>query len=101
MVGISAALLQGVELSAGDIDILVARRTDVDCIAAALSRFRYLHPPAWLPDARQYFAHYQSEQIGVSVSTVERPADAAALDTGARGTARTRLCTAASRRPDR
>ncbi|MEU4782428.1 hypothetical protein [Micromonospora sp. NPDC023633] len=80
LVGTSAALLQGVELPAGDIDILVARRTDVDSIAAALSRFPCLHPPVWLPDARQYFAHHQVEQIDVGASTVERPADTDALE---------------------
>ncbi|MGK5740165.1 hypothetical protein [Micromonospora sp. URMC 103] len=75
LVGTSAALLQGVELPAGDIDILVARRADVDSIAAALSRFPCLHPPVWLRDARQYFADYRVDDIGVGASTVERPAD--------------------------
>ncbi|WP_046568454.1 hypothetical protein [Micromonospora sp. HK10] len=80
LVGTSAALLQGVELPAGDIDILVSRRDDVDSIAAALSRFPCLRPPVWLPDARQYFAHHQVDGIGVEASTVERPADTDALE---------------------
>ncbi|MEV4562144.1 hypothetical protein AB0K12_00080 [Nonomuraea sp. NPDC049419] len=46
--GTSAALLKGVQLPAGDIDVLVARRADVDTFAAALSPFPY--PAAWLPE---------------------------------------------------
>ncbi len=80
LVGTSAALLQGVELHAGDVDILVARRDDVDGIAAALSRFPCLRPPVWLPGARQYVAHYQVDDIGVEASTVEWPADTDALE---------------------
>jgi hypothetical protein len=85
LVGTSAALLQGVELHAGDVDILVRRRADVDSIAAALSRFPCLRPPVWLPDARQYFAHYQVDDIGVEASTVERPADTDALECVGKG----------------
>ena len=80
LVGTSAALLQGVQIHAGDVVILVARREDVDSIATALSRFPCLNPPVWLPDARQYFAHYQVDQIEVSASTVERPAVTDALE---------------------
>ncbi|MER7332773.1 MULTISPECIES: hypothetical protein [unclassified Micromonospora] len=80
LVGTSAALLQGVELQASDVDILVARRDDVDTIAAALSRFPCLDPPVWLPHAGQYFAHYEVDQIDVGVSTVERQADTDVLE---------------------
>jgi hypothetical protein len=75
LVGTGAALAQGVQLPTGDIDILVARRGEVDRFAAALSGFPCLVPPAWLPDARQYFARFRVEQIDVEISTVERPAD--------------------------
>lgn len=75
LVGTAAALAQGVQLPTGDVDILVARRDDVDRFAAALSTFPCLEPPAWLPHARQYFTHFEVEQIDVGSSTVEVPAD--------------------------
>jgi hypothetical protein len=75
LVGTSGALAQGVQLPAGDVDILVARRGDVDRFATALSGFPCLVPPVWLPDARQYFARFRVEQIVVEISPVERPAD--------------------------
>lgn len=75
LVGTGAALAQGVQLPTGDIDILVARRSEVDTFAAALSGFACLEPPAWLPDARQYFTHFQVNEIGVEASTVEVPTD--------------------------
>jgi hypothetical protein len=73
LVGTSAALLQGVPVDAGDIDILVARRIEVDTIAAALSPFTCRTAPEWLPDARQYFARYLVDDIDVEISTVEWP----------------------------
>lgn len=39
LVGTAAALLQGVELPTGDVDILVKRREDVDAFAASLVGF--------------------------------------------------------------
>jgi hypothetical protein len=75
LVGTSAALAQGVQLPAGDIDILVARRDDVDRFATALSGFPCRTSPVWLADGRQYFAKFQVDQIDVEISTVEWPAD--------------------------
>lgn len=75
LVGTGAALAQGVQLPAGDIDILVAQRADVDKFAAALSGFRCLEPPAWLPEARQYFTHFEVEEIEAGASTVEVPTE--------------------------
>jgi hypothetical protein len=72
LVGTGAALAQGVQLPVGDVDILVARRADVDRVAAALAGFRCLDSPAWLPEARQYYAQFEVEEIGVGFSTVER-----------------------------
>ncbi|MEV4060289.1 hypothetical protein [Nonomuraea dietziae] len=57
--GTSAALLQGVHLPAGDIDLLAARREDVDTVAAALSAFPCLYAASWLPETSQYFARYE------------------------------------------
>jgi hypothetical protein len=73
LVGTSAALAQGVELPTGDIDVLAARRSEVDRLAAALAGFPCLEPPAWLPNARQYFARFQVSGIEVEISTVEAP----------------------------
>lgn len=80
LVGTGAALVQGVQLPTGDIDILVARRADVDTFAAGLSGFRCLDPPAWLPGARQYFTHFELDEIKVGASTVEVPTDSDAIE---------------------
>jgi hypothetical protein len=76
LVGTGAALAQGVDVAAGDIDILVARRAEVDGFAAALSEFRCLKAPVWLPDARQYFTRFEVDGVEVEASTVEQPMDA-------------------------
>jgi hypothetical protein len=75
LVGTGAALAQGVPLLAGDVDILVARRDDVDRFATALAGFPCLVSPVWLADARQYFARFQVDQIDVEFSTLELPAE--------------------------
>jgi len=85
LVGTGAALAQGVPLPTGDIDILVTRRTEVDHFAAALSGFRCLDPPAWLPAARQYFTHFVVDEIKVGASTVEVPTDSDAVECVGRG----------------
>jgi len=85
LVGTGAALAQGVHLPTGDIDVLVTRRAEVDRFAAALSRFRCLDPPAWLPAARQYFTHFMIDEIKVGASTVEVPTDSDAIECIGRG----------------
>jgi hypothetical protein len=80
LVGTGAALAQGVRLPTGDIDILVKRRADVDRFATALSGFPVLDPPAWLPDAGQYFTHVKFDEIKVGASTVEVPTDSDAIE---------------------
>jgi hypothetical protein len=85
LVGTGAALAQEVRLPTGDIDILVARRDEVDRFADALSEFSCLEPPAWLPDSRQYFAHFKVDQIDVGASTVERPMDTDTFECIGRG----------------
>jgi hypothetical protein len=74
-----------VALSAGDIDLLVARREDVDAFAAALSRFSCLYAPSWLPDARQDFAGYDVNGAAVEISTVEAQAESDGLECIGRG----------------
>lgn len=75
LVGTGAALAQGVRLPTGDIDILVARRSDVDVCAAALAGFPCLTAPVWLAGPGQYYARFAIEGIDVGFSTVERPVD--------------------------
>jgi hypothetical protein len=74
LVGTAAAVAQGVQLEAADIDLLLARREDLDRFAGALSSFPCLVPPGWLPEAGQYFARFLVEETEVELSTVERPA---------------------------
>jgi hypothetical protein len=85
LVGTGAALAQGVQLPTGDVDVLVARRDDVDEFAAALSAFPCLTSPIWLPDAQQYFARFEIEEIDVGFSTVERPIESDAFECVGRG----------------
>ncbi|TDD06132.1 hypothetical protein E1292_15755 [Nonomuraea deserti] len=75
VVGTSAALLQGVHLPVGDIDLLATRREDVNTFAAALSSFPCLHAASWLPEASQYFANYEVNGVAVGMSTVEKQVD--------------------------
>jgi hypothetical protein len=75
LVGTGAACLQGVDLPVGDIDLLVARRSDVDAIAAALSHLPCPAPPQWIEVTRQYFACYEIDGVGFSFSTLEQPTD--------------------------
>ncbi|MEV0202693.1 hypothetical protein [Nonomuraea sp. NPDC050691] len=70
--GTSAALLQGVTLPAGDIDILLASREDVDTFAAALSAFPCLYTASWLSETSQYFTKFEVNGVRVEFSTVER-----------------------------
>ncbi|MGH3117548.1 MAG: hypothetical protein ACRDP3_08995 [Streptomyces sp.] len=85
LVGTGAALAQGVRLPVGDVDVLVPRRGDVDTIAAALSGFRCLDSPAWLSEARQYFARFEVDEIQVEISTIEWPADTDTFECVGRG----------------
>src|SRR5690606_4446423 len=83
--GTSAALLQGVQLPVGDIDILMSRREDVDEAAAALSSFPCLYATSWLPESAQYFTRYEVGGVQVEFSTVERETDFGELECIGRG----------------
>jgi hypothetical protein len=85
LVGTGAALLHGVQLPTGDIDILVKERKDVDAFGSTLSCFKCLFPPTWLPEARQYYANYEVNGIEVEISTVEVETDSDVLETIGRG----------------
>ncbi len=73
LVGTAAAVIQGVQLPAGDVDILVAQRGDVERFAAALHEWPCPAPPAWLAEARQYFTRFDVDGVDVEISTVEWP----------------------------
>jgi hypothetical protein len=71
LVGTSAALLQGVPLPTGDIDILVKERAHVDAFGTTLASYKCLFAPAWIPHGGQYYAEYEVNGVGVGISTVE------------------------------
>lgn len=71
LVGTAAALVQGVDLPVGDVDVLVADRAGVDAIAAALAGAPCSDPPVWIPQSHQYFTRFQLHGGTVEFSTVE------------------------------
>jgi hypothetical protein len=85
LVGTGAALLHGVELPAGDVDVVVKNREDVDVFGAALSPFGCLSPPTWLQVTRQYYANYEVNGVEVGFSTVEIESEADTIETFGRG----------------
>ncbi|GIG65202.1 hypothetical protein [Phytomonospora endophytica] len=85
LVGTAAALLQGVVLPAGDIDVLFAAREGVDAFAAAFADREARQPPVWLPEAGQYFAEFVLDGVRVSASTVEHPDGSVFLESGGKG----------------
>ena len=85
LVGTGAALLQNVPLPTGDIDILMKERESVDAFGSALSSFKCLFLPAWMPDDRQYYADYEVNGVGVGISTVEVETESDGLECVGRG----------------
>lgn len=78
LVGTSAALLRGVQLTAGDIDLLFREREAVTRLHDELSKSpatECLKGPVWMPDAKQYFARYLVDGVMVELSTVEVEVD--------------------------
>ena len=73
--GTAAALLQGVEVPARDIDILCRDRAAVDRFAAALAPYPALQEPVWLAGDRQYFCNFDMDGVEVGASTVEIDSD--------------------------
>ncbi len=85
LVGTAAALLQGVNLPAGDVDILVKTRPEVDAFAASCADLPCLTPPTYLAQARQYYAAYDFHGVEVGISTVEGEADSDGIECLGRG----------------
>ncbi len=79
--GTGAALLYGVVMPAGDIDILVKERRGVDVFSKGLKRFECLMAPTFLEDMRQYYAEHRIDSVEVDVSTVEIETDADWIET--------------------
>ena len=74
LVGTAAARVQGVDLPAGDIDVLLADRAGVDAFASTLAGFACHTTPVWMAAARQYFARFDLHGVPVELSTFEWPA---------------------------
>jgi hypothetical protein len=80
VVGTAAAMLRGVPLPVGDLDILLKERRGVDLFAQVLSDFPCITPPTYLADARQYFANYDVDGVTAELSTVEWASDSDAVE---------------------
>jgi hypothetical protein len=85
LVGTGAALLQGVPLPTGDVDILVKERESVDAFGSALASFKCLFAPAWIPHGRQYYAEYEVNGVRVGFSTVEVETESDGIECLGRG----------------
>ncbi|MFR9727329.1 hypothetical protein ACL02R_28805 [Streptomyces sp. MS19] len=72
LVGTAAASVQGVDLPVGDVDVLFARRRDIDAAAEALGHLPCVSPPRGIAVSRQYYACCTVDGIGFGVSTMER-----------------------------
>jgi hypothetical protein len=81
LIGTAAAVLRGVPMQAADIDLLMRDRADVDRFSSALAAFPCLSPPAFLAEAKQYYAAYQVQGATIEASTVEWPTDSACIET--------------------
>ncbi|MBS1184248.1 MAG: hypothetical protein H6Q99_4128 [Proteobacteria bacterium] len=80
LVGTAADLLRGVPLQPGDVDFLVSGRADVDAFARALTAFRSLTPPTWMPCGAQYYAAFEVDGVQVDASTVESPSESGFIE---------------------
>jgi hypothetical protein len=78
--GTAAALVRGVTLPVGDLDILLKERHGVDLLGAVVSDFPSITPPTYLADARQYFANYDVHGVKTELSTVEWETDSDAVE---------------------
>lgn len=85
LVGTAAALVQGVGLPVGDIDLLFRERSGVDAFARALAGCPPVEPLAYLDDARQYFGSWDVGGAEVELSTVEWETDSDAAECIGRG----------------
>jgi len=76
LVGTASCVLRGIDMPAGDIDVLFADRETIDAWVTALSAtMTVVDAPAWFGDAQQYLARLVTEGVTVELSTVEIEAD--------------------------
>ena len=71
MVGTAAALMYGVSLPAGDVDILLRDRAGVDAFGESLFSFECLTAPQYLEGSEQYFCSFLVSDVEIECSTVE------------------------------
>jgi hypothetical protein len=71
LVGTAAALIRGVQIPCGDVDLLFKERSGVDAFASALSDFPCITPAIYLEQARQYFTEIDVQGVEIELSTVE------------------------------
>ncbi len=83
LVGTAAAVLHGVELPVGDIDILVRERAVVERFAEGLSAYSVLTPLSELEF--QYFFECEIGEVAYEVSTVEVETDSLYRETVGEG----------------
>jgi hypothetical protein len=79
--GTGAAILHGVKLPAGDMDICVKERRGVDLFSEGLRRFECLMAPTYLENMRQYYTEFKVNGVEVGISTVEIETDADWIET--------------------
>jgi len=76
LVGTASSVLRGIDIPAGDIDLLFRDRAGVDAWFAALSaELEVDAAPDWLAEQRQYFARIRAGDVAVELSTVEIEVD--------------------------
>ena len=88
IVGTAAALLQNVEISTNDVDILFKEREGIDEVHQILSKFNCLKEPEFLGNEEvggQYLAIYEIGEITVELSTVEYEAETDGMECFGKG----------------
>lgn len=85
LVGTAAAVLHGVPLHAGDVDLVMRQREGVDAFSSALTSFPCLTPPTFIPEGKQYYTACDIHGVQVEASTVEWASESAYIETFGRG----------------
>ena len=85
LVGTAAAVLHGVPLPAGDVDLVMQQRAGVDAFSSALTAFPCVSPPTFIPEGKQYYTAYDIHGVQVEASTVEWESDSPYIETFGRG----------------
>ena len=76
LVGTASCVLRGIDMPAGDVDILFRDRGDIDTWVAALRIDHEVETaPSWEEDSSQYFARIRVDDVNVELSTVEVSTD--------------------------